>query len=72
MSDPAEIKKLEKRIADLEKKIDSPKKAKVPRKKSDYNIFVQKFIATEKKKNPDKSHQEHFKEAAAAWSAKKD
>jgi len=48
-----------------------PVKDKKPREKSEYNIFVQEYIAEQKKKNTTKPHKELFSEAAKEWSAKK-
>ena len=63
---------LAKRVSDLESKMgSSSKKEKVPRKKSEYNIFVQDFISKEKKKGTTKSHKELFGEAAKAWTNSK-
>jgi hypothetical protein len=64
---------LAKRVSDLESKMGSTqqKKEKVPREKSKYNIFVQDFIAKEKKKGTDKPHKELFSEAAKAWTSSK-
>ena len=73
MSDTG-LKNIEKRLADLEEKMKNSKhvKDKKPRQKSEYNIFVQDYIAKEKKKKDNKrSHTELFSEAAKAWSANK-
>ena len=75
------IKKLDQRISDLETKLKekpeklekSEKKIKVPREKSEYNIFVADHINKAKKKDPEskKKHTEYFSEAAKAWTAAK-
>jgi hypothetical protein len=75
MSD-AEYKKLEKKFTDLEEKVNAmgkvkPAKDKKPRKPSEYNKFMGKFMADDKKKNPDKDHAVRFKDAAKAWGEKK-
>ena len=65
--DSDEIKKLNQRIKNLEDKLlDKTVSTKPHRKKSDYNIFVQEYIA--KNKDPKKSHKELFGESAKAWS----
>jgi len=71
-----DIEKLNSKVTELEKRINEMGKVKSvkerkPREKSEYNIFVQKFIETEKKKDNSKTHKELFSEAAKAWSAKK-
>ena len=68
-----DLKSLEKRLATLESKFgsktsDKPKKI---RKKSEYNIFVQKYISGEKKKNSSLSHKELFSAAAKEWTSLK-
>jgi hypothetical protein len=70
----SEIKDLEKRLSEVEKKLNDktkPLKEKKPRKKTEYNIFVQDFISSEKKKNENLSHKELFAKAAKEWSSKK-
>jgi len=62
------IKKLEQRVSNLENKFGS-KPDKKPRKKTEYNIFVQDYIA--KHKDPKKNHLELFSEAAKAWTKNK-
>ena len=62
------IKKLEQRVKNLEDKFEH-KPDKKTRKKSDYNIFVQDYIA--KNKNPKKTHKELFSEAAKTWTKNK-
>jgi len=71
-----DIEKLTEKFTDLEKKVNEmgkskPVKDKKPREQSEYNIFMKKFIETEKKKDSTKSHQDLFKEGAKAWSLKK-
>jgi hypothetical protein len=73
MSD--DYKKLEKKFTDLEERVNAmgkvkPVKDKKPRKPSEYNIFMGKFMADDKKKNPDKEHSVRFKDAAVAWTEK--
>ena len=71
MSEP-DFKNLEKRLADLEAKMKNTKSVKKPRKKSEYNIYVQDYISKEKKKKDNKlSHTELFSEAAKSWTANK-
>ena len=72
----SDFEKLEEKFTKLENQVNAmgkvkPVKDKKPRAPSKYNTFVKKFIDTEKKKNPEKSHQELFSEAAKAWSAQK-
>jgi hypothetical protein len=74
MSD-TDYKKLEKKFTDLEERVNAmgkikPAKDKKPRKPSEYNIFMGKFMADDKKKNPDKDHAVRFKDAANAWGEK--
>ncbi len=71
-----DMEKLSERVSELEDKLKSSKKVKEskeskPREKSKYNIFVQEYIAAEKKKSPNKKHSEMFSEAAKAWTASK-
>jgi len=72
MTNEESIKKIDQRVKDLEKLLSSSgqtKKEKKPRKKSEYNIFVQKYIS--KNKDPSKSHKELFSDAAKAWGESK-
>lgn len=74
MSD-TDYKKLEKKFSELEGKVNAmsklkPAKDKKPRKPSEYNVFMGKFMAEDKKKNPDKDHAVRFKDAAQAWAEK--
>lgn len=74
MSD--DYKNLEKRLADLEQKINNtssavPAKEKKPRKPSEYNKFMSEHLAELRKKHPNKSHKELFTEAANSWSKEK-
>jgi len=71
MSD-ADYKKLEKKFSSLEERVNAlgklkPAKEKKPRKPSEYNLFMGKFMADDKKKNPDKDHTQRFKDATKAW-----
>jgi len=70
----AQIKELTKRLGEVEKRLEKAqfgkkKREGPPRKPSEYNIFVKKFLAANK--DPNKSHAELFKEASAKWSAEK-
>jgi len=67
------LKSLEERVKLLESKIEKPTETapKKKRKKSEYNVYVQEFIAKEKKKGTKLTHQELFKEAANSWSKNK-
>ena len=68
MSD--ELKALEKRITDLEKKSSTPQKPpRAPRKPSEYNTFMGEYMS--KNKSDKKSHKELFAEAVKAWNLKK-
>jgi hypothetical protein len=68
MSD--ELKALEKRITDLEKKSSTPQKApRAPRKPSEYNTFMGEYMS--KNKSDKKSHKDLFAEAVKAWNLKK-
>ena len=73
MSDIELIKKLEKRITDLENKSDksdkSDKKPKIPRKPSEYNTFMGEYMS--KNKSDKKPHKELFADAVKAWNLKK-
>jgi RNA processing factor Prp31 len=64
------LKDLEKRIEKLENGSSKPTKEKKPRKPSEYNDFVGKFIPKYKKDNPDVSHKNAFAEAVKAWNLK--
>ena len=69
MSDET-IKKLEKRLTDLESKIgEKPKAERKPRKPSEYNKFMGEYMA--KNKSDKKPHKELFMEATKAWGEKK-
>jgi hypothetical protein len=70
-----EIEKLTEKFTELESRINEmgkvkPVKEKKPRKPSEYNIFMGKFMADDKKKNPDKPHTQRFTDATKAWSEK--
>lgn len=74
MSD-SEYKNLRKEVDDIKKQMSElgkikPAKDKKPRKPSEYNLFMGKFMADDKKKNPDKDHAVRFKDAAKAWAEK--
>ncbi len=61
---------LEKRIADLETKMnEKPKKPRPPRKPSEYNTFLADYLV--KNKSDKKTHKELFGEAVKAWNDKK-
>ena len=62
------IKKLERRISDLENKIEK-KPPKAPRVLSEYNKFMSEYVT--KNKDPKKPHKELFAEAVKAWNLKK-
>ena len=66
---------LEQKFTNLEQKVNAmgkvkPVKDKKPRKPSEYNIFMKKFLMDDKKKNPDRIHSERFAEGAKAWKQK--
>tara|TARA_B100000787_G_scaffold148034_1_gene119335 strand:- start:10341 stop:10595 length:255 start_codon:yes stop_codon:yes gene_type:complete len=76
----ARIKALEKEVAELKTSISSfgntknrkSKRADGPKKPSDYNLFLKKFMIDEKTKLGDKyDHKVAFGSAAKAWSAQK-
>ena len=69
MSKEIDIKDLDKRIKALEDNLN--KKEKVPRKESEYNKFMKKYIADEKANGSTKSHKDLFSEGAKAWSQSK-
>jgi len=69
-------KDLESRVSELETQLASfgkikPAKEKKPRKPSEYNIFMGKFMSDDKKKNPDKPHTQRFTDATKAWGENK-
>jgi len=76
----SELEKLQDQFTSLEERVNAmgkvktdkekPVKDKKPRKPSEYNIFMKKFLTDDKKKNPDKSHSERFTEGAKAWGLK--
>jgi len=69
MSDET-IKKLEKRVSDLESKlVETKKPPRAPREPSEYNKFVADYIT--KNKDPKKQHKELFSEAVKAWNTRK-
>jgi len=65
------VEKLEERVAALETKFgkssEKPEKEKKPRKASEYNIFMGKFIPEYKKDHPKASHQDAFAAGAKEW-----
>ena len=70
----ARLDRLEKEISELKSKMsgDKPKKEKKPRAPSEYNTFMKNNIAEQKSKMGDKyDHRAAFKNAADAWSKKK-
>jgi hypothetical protein len=69
MSKEIDIKDLDKRIKALEDNLN--KKEKVPRKESEYNKFMKKYITDEKANGSTKSHKDLFSEGAKAWSQNK-
>ena len=74
-SDKSDFELLEQKFTNLEQKVNAmgkvkPVKDKKPRKPSEYNIFMKKFLMDDKKKNPDRIHSERFAEGAKAWKEK--
>jgi hypothetical protein len=73
MSETDSFKLLEKRINDLEAKMNVPQKPpkppRAPRAPSAYNKFMGEYIA--KNKDPKKTHKELFGEAVKAWNEAK-
>jgi|TARA_B100001142_G_scaffold330057_1_gene395933 hypothetical protein len=70
------LDRLEKELSELKSKlgnsVEKPKKEKKPRAPSEYNTFMKNFIAERKTKTgADYDHKTVFKEAAEAWSKKK-
>jgi len=66
-----EIKKLETRVAELEKCNVKPKKAKKERKPTEFNIFVKENLAKVKVDNPKMSHKEAFSATAKLYKDRK-
>ena len=69
-----DIEKLTERLEKLEnnfgkKTKEESKESKTPRKPSEYNLFMKKYFAKNKKEGV--SHKELFAEAAKAWSNEK-
>jgi hypothetical protein len=60
-----DLSELDKRLTELESKVNNPPKPKRTRPKSEYNIFMAKYL--EENKNSKKSHKEKFIEGAEAW-----
>jgi len=73
MKDP--IEELSKRVDALEssfgKKQKTDKADKKPRKPSEYNTFMAKFIPEYKKDHPKASHQDAFAAGAKEWKKEK-
>jgi hypothetical protein len=70
MSETESIKLLEKRVNELEAKMNvSAKPPRPPRAPSAYNKFMGDYIA--KNKDPKKTHKELFGEAVKAWNESK-
>jgi len=64
----SDLSLLEKRVKALEDSAIIPKiKEKAPRKETDYNKFMKKFIADEKAKGSTESHKDLFSKGAKAW-----
>ena len=71
----SDYEKFNKRLTELEDKInsvkvDKPVKEKKPRKPSEYNIFMKNYFA-KNSKDSKKTHRELFTEAAKAWGENK-
>ena len=66
-----DLSSLEKRVKALEDSAGTTKKEKVPRKESEYNKFMKKFISDEKAKGSTDSHKNLFAKGAKAWSDSK-
>ena len=72
MSGDLSISSLEKRVKALEEASSGkPSKEKAPRKESEYNKFMKKYIADEKAKGSNKSHKDLFAAGAKSWSENK-
>ena len=65
-----QIEKLTERVNALETNVKQPVK-KQPRKPSEYNTFMAKFIPGYKKDHPKASHQDAFAEGAKEWKKQK-
>ena len=65
-----DLESLDKRLKVLENAT-NPKAERVPRKQSDYNVFMKTYISEQKSKGTTKSHRDLFAEGAKAWTAKK-
>ena len=70
-----DIELLQDKFTKLEEKLNEmgkvkPVKEKKPRKPSEYNIFMGKYMSDDKKKNPDKPHTQRFTDATKAWGEK--
>jgi hypothetical protein len=72
MSD-TDFQKLDKRLKAVEDKLGNgtgstgSKEPKAPRKSSEYNIFMGKYISDQKKSGSTKSHRDLFADGAKAW-----
>jgi hypothetical protein len=74
MSD-SDYQKLEKRIKAVENQLSNSgevKKPKEPRKSSEYNLFMGKYISEQKKNGSTKSHKDLFADGAKAWKEHKE
>ena len=68
MTDLAEqVKKLEARVAELEKNGGKPKKEKKERKPTEFNKFIKDNLAKVKAENPSMSHTEAFSATAKLY-----
>jgi hypothetical protein len=70
----SDISALEKRVKALEEAASGskvPVKEKAPRKETEYNKFMKKFIADEKAKGSSDSHKDLFSKGAKTWSEQK-
>jgi len=69
MSD-ADFQKLDKRLKAVEEKLSNNGnnvKEKIPRKSSEYNLFMGKYISDQKASGSTKSHKDLFADGAKAW-----
>jgi hypothetical protein len=66
----SDYQKLEKRLKAVEAQLSNSgeaKKPKEPRKSSEYNLFMGKYISEQKKSGSTKSHKDLFADGAKAW-----
>ena len=70
MSDK-ELSQLRERVEKLEKQLEKPTEPKKPRKKSDYNIFVQEYIKKQREDGSKLQPMQLISEAAKEWKIKK-